>query len=66
MRDVSSLEGIPGALIHGRYDVSSPLDIAWQLSKRWKTSRLAVIGDAGHGVSDSFVAAITEALSGVS
>jgi|GEM_PF-6805204 len=28
MRDVSSLEGIPGALIHGRYDVSSPLDIA--------------------------------------
>jgi proline iminopeptidase len=51
---------------NARYDVSSPLDIAWQLSKRWKTSRLVVIGDAGHGVSDSFLAAITEALSGVS
>jgi proline iminopeptidase len=56
------LNGIPGELIHGRYDVSSPLDTAWMLSKKWETSRLRVIGDAGHGGGESFVNAIVEAL----
>ena len=36
-------------LIHGRFDVSSPLETAWHLSQRWTTSRLQVLGDAGHG-----------------
>jgi proline iminopeptidase len=43
------LAGIPGVLIHGRYDVSSPLDTAWALHKTWPDSDLVVIGDAGHG-----------------
>jgi len=49
LRDASILNGIPGVLIHGRYDVSSPLETAWQLSRRWTASRLDVIDDAGHG-----------------
>jgi proline iminopeptidase len=56
------LDGIPGVLIHGRYDVSGPLETAWRLSQRWRTSRLQVIEDAGHGDSDAFGAAIVEAL----
>jgi proline iminopeptidase len=36
-------------LIHGRLDVSSPLDVAWRLSRAWPGSRLVVIDDAGHG-----------------
>lgn len=59
--NVSVLNGIPGELIHGRYDISSPLDTAWRLSKNWKTSRLHVLDEAGHG-GDSFVSAIVEAL----
>jgi proline iminopeptidase len=47
--NVARLNGIPGFLIHGRYDVSSPLETAWQLHKRWRTSELHVIDDAGHG-----------------
>jgi proline iminopeptidase len=35
-------------MVHGRYDVSGPLDIAWQLTKAWPEGKLAVIGDAGH------------------
>lgn len=54
IRDAPKLNGIPGVLIHGRYDVSSPLETAWQLSKRWSTSRLVVLDDAGHGGGDSF------------
>ena len=49
LRDASTLDGIPGVLIHGRYDVSSPLETAWRLSQRWTTSRLHVLDDAGHG-----------------
>lgn len=64
MRDATLLNGIPGALIHGRLDVSSPLDIAWELSKRWTSAQLHVIGDAGHGISETFRDSILEALNG--
>lgn len=49
LRDAHLLNGIPGVLIHGRFDVSSPLETAWHLSQRWTTSRLEVLSDAGHG-----------------
>jgi len=58
----ATLDGIPGVLIHGRYDVSGPLEIAWRLSQRWSTSRLHVIDDAGHGDGDAFLTAIMDAL----
>jgi proline iminopeptidase len=62
LRDAAILNGIPGVLIHGRYDVSSPLETAWQLSKRWTTSKLQVIADTGHGGGDTFLAAVVGAL----
>lgn len=49
LRDAATLNGIPGVLIHGRFDVSSPLETPWQLSRRWSTSRLQILDDAGHG-----------------
>jgi proline iminopeptidase len=49
LRNAGRLAGIPGVLLHGRYDVSSPLDTAWALHKAWPDSKLIVIGDAGHG-----------------
>jgi proline iminopeptidase len=62
LRDAAILNGIPGVLIHGRYDVSSPLDTAWQLSQRWSTSELHVLDDAGHGGGDTFITAVVGAL----
>jgi proline iminopeptidase len=62
LREAPRLSGIPGVLIHGRYDVSSPLETAWRLSQRWTTSRLQVIADAGHGGGEVFLAAIVDAL----
>jgi proline iminopeptidase len=35
-------------LIHGRYDVSGPLDTAWHLHRAWLNSKLVVLDDAGH------------------
>ena len=62
IRDAAKLNGIPGALIHGRLDVSSPLITAWRLSRRWTTCRLRVLDDAGHGGGNSFVPAVIDAL----
>lgn len=62
LRDAHILDGIPGVLIHGRYDVSSPLETPWELSRRWTTSRLQILDDAGHGGGDGFPVAVTEAL----
>lgn len=62
VRDAPLLNGIPGVLIHGRYDVSSPLESAWRLSRRWTTSELNVLADAGHGGGETFVAAIVKAI----
>jgi proline iminopeptidase len=49
-------------LIHGRYDVSSPLETAWQLSQRWTTSGLHVLEDAGHGGGNAFMPLVVGAL----
>ena len=62
LRDAATLNGIPGVLIHGRYDVSGPLETAWRLSQRWSTSELHVLDDAGHGGGDTFITAVVGAL----
>lgn len=58
------LTGIPAVLVHGRYDISGPLDTAWELSRRWDNSRLVVVEDAGHG-GGSFTGELVEAISSV-
>ncbi|MEX2623572.1 MAG: prolyl aminopeptidase [Acidimicrobiia bacterium] len=63
LRDAPVLNGIPGVLIHGRYDVSSPLETAWKLAQRWTTSRLEVLDDAGHGGGENFPDVVADAVS---
>lgn len=63
IRDVGKLDGIPGVLIHGRYDVSGPLITAWQLHKGWSTSELHILDDAGHGGGTTFYDVLGAALS---
>jgi proline iminopeptidase len=59
LREASRLDGIRGVLIHGRLDVSSPLDIPWQISRAWPRSEFVVIDDAGHsfGLTEQMIAA---------
>lgn len=52
LRNAAMLDGIPGTLIHGRYDVSGPLETPWRLSQNWPTSELHIMEDAGHGGAD--------------
>jgi proline iminopeptidase len=62
MRNATRLIGIPGILIHGRFDVSAPLETAWRLSQRWTTGRLHVLDDAGHGGGNDFTPLVHAAL----
>jgi proline iminopeptidase len=54
LRNAKLLNGIPGVLIHGRVDVSSPLETAWRLSQEWTSSRLHILEDTGHGGGQAF------------
>ena len=57
-----TLRGIPARLIHGRYDVCTPLSSAWALAQAWPDAKLEIIQDAGHsslepGIVDGLVRA---------
>jgi proline iminopeptidase len=49
LRDAGKLAGIPGVLVAGRADVSSPPLIAWQLAQAWPDAQLVIVDDAAHG-----------------
>jgi proline iminopeptidase len=59
LNDASKLHGIPGVIVHGRYDLICPLENAWLLHKAWPDSQLNIIRDAGHA---AYEAGITDAL----
>lgn len=48
LRDVHRIADIPGAIVHGRYDVVCPLQNAWELHKTWPASRLMISPNSGH------------------
>jgi proline iminopeptidase len=52
LRNASRLAGIPGAIVHGRYDMVCPLDNALALNDAWPEADLKIIRDAGHSASE--------------
>ncbi|MFZ0014168.1 MAG: prolyl aminopeptidase [Acidimicrobiia bacterium] len=61
MDHAALLGDIPGVLVHGRYDVSSPIETPWRLSQAWDAAELVVVDDAGHG-GGSLIEAFTRGL----
>lgn len=62
IENASKLNGIPGIIIHGRYDMVAPVENAWILNQHWNTSELNIIRDAGHlssepGITDALIRA---------
>ena len=52
LASMDKLSGIPGVLIHGRWDVSAPLRTAWDLHHAWPGSQLVINVSEGHGGDD--------------
>lgn len=46
------LSDIPGVIVHGRYDLCTPVAIAWDLHRAWPTARLRVVPDSGHAMTE--------------
>jgi len=62
LEDAGRLAGIPGALIHGRLDISGPLVTSWELARAWPDATLVPVATAGHdsrdpGMHEAIVAA---------
>lgn len=55
--NVARLEGIPGVIVQGRYDLLCPPAAAYALASRWPECRLQVIETAGHAATEAGVAA---------
>jgi proline iminopeptidase len=52
LRDAHRLADIPGTIVHGRYDVVTPLKNAWDLKRAWPSADLRIVADAGHAMSE--------------
>jgi len=52
LRDAGRLAGIPGMIVHGRYDMPCPVKYAWQLHKAWPGAEFKLIEGAGHAYSE--------------
>ena len=64
LREAHRLAGIPGVLIHGRLDLSCPLDTAWELARAWPDAELFAPNDSGHLASPSKRERLLAALDG--
>jgi proline iminopeptidase len=65
LTQAKKLAGIPGVIIHGRYDMICPLDNAFALHEVWPEASLQIIPSAGHsaaepGIIDALVRATNE------
>ena len=52
LRDAYKLAGIPGVIVHGRYDMPCPARTAWDLAKAWPDAEFHLIEGAGHAYSE--------------
>jgi proline iminopeptidase len=56
LADAHRLAGIPGTIVHGRYDVVTPMKNAWDLKRAWPSAELRIVADAGHAMSEPGIA----------
>jgi proline iminopeptidase len=65
LRNAQRLRGIPGVIVHGRYDVICPLEQAYALREVWPEAKLDIVPGAGHaagepGIVDALIKATRE------
>ncbi|MGH6865171.1 MAG: prolyl aminopeptidase [Methyloceanibacter sp.] len=66
--NASRLSDIPGVIVHGRYDVVTPVKIAFDLKRAWPEADLRVVPDSGHAMTEAGIVhelvAVTREFSG--
>ena len=57
LQNASALAGIPGYIVHGRYDMVCRVKAAYALHKAWPDSQLFVVQAAGHSATEPGISA---------
>lgn len=52
LRDAAKIRHIPAVIVHGRFDVVTPLRNAWDLQRVWPEADLRIVADAGHAMTE--------------
>ena len=52
LANAGRLDGVPGVIVHGRYDVVCPMLSADELAAAWPGAELHVVPDAGHSAME--------------
>ena len=60
LAEAHRLADIPGTLVHGRFDIGSPADAAWQLAQAWPGAQLNLV-DTGHAGGEEMTTRLIEA-----
>src|SRR5262249_48136561 len=55
--EIGKIAGIPGVIVHGRYDVICPVRNAWRLHKAWPRAELVIVEGAGHSANEPAISA---------
>jgi proline iminopeptidase len=53
LRNAGRLEGIPGIIVQGRYDLLCPPETSHALAKVWPGSEVRIVEEAGHSLYDA-------------
>jgi proline iminopeptidase len=56
LRDVQRIRHIPCVIVHGRYDMCTPIRIGWELAQSWPEADFRIVADAGHAMSEPGIA----------
>ncbi len=56
LRNTDKIRHIPGVIVHGRYDMCTPMTHAWALHRAWPEATLHIIPDAGHAITEPGIA----------
>ena len=52
LRDAPAIRDIAGVIVHGRFDVVTPVKNAFDLKAAWPKAELRIVPDAGHAMSE--------------
>ncbi|MEM7191125.1 MAG: prolyl aminopeptidase [Pseudomonadota bacterium] len=63
LAEMGKLDGIPGTIVQGRYDIICPPHTAHGIAAAWPEAELVVVDDAGHALSEpGITSALIEAV----
>lgn len=52
LNNIDRLQGIPGMIVQGRYDMICPPTSAYKLAQKWEGAKLLMVPTAGHALSE--------------